>query len=54
MNTPKRNIEQEVPEEFMIVITNTVIHERAVMIHSHDALIAHLAVMIPWRFDFLT
>jgi hypothetical protein len=35
MNTPKRNIEQEVPEEFMIVITNTVIHKRAVMIHSH-------------------
>ena len=54
MNTTKRNIEQEVPEEFMIVITNAVIHKRAVMIHSHDALIAHLAVMSPWRFDFLT
>jgi hypothetical protein len=54
MNTSKRNIEQEVPEEFMIVITNAIIHKRAVMIHSHDALIANLAVMSPRRFDFLT
>jgi len=54
MDTTKRNIEQEVPEEFMIFITNAVIHKRAVVIHPHDTLIAHLAVMSPWRFDFLT
>jgi len=54
MNTTKRSIEQEVPEELMIIITNTVVHKGAMMIHSHNTLIAHLAVMSPRRFNFLT
>ena len=53
MNTTKRSIEQEVPEKLMIIITNTIIHKGAMMIHSHDTLIADLAVMSPWRLDFL-
>ena len=47
MQTAKRCVHEEVPEDFVVALADTVVHKGTVMVHLHDALFADFAMMSP-------
>lgn len=50
----KKNIDQELKEELLVVISNTCVNPRTVMIHPCNASFTNWAVMTSWWFKWIT
>ena len=54
MHRAQEDIHQELKEEFLVIVADTIVDPWAVMVHSSNAAFADRAVMAQWRLDRVT